>query len=133
MVDQSQDFPNTLIVDIDGTLCPIKPSGESYENLAPHEAMVERLRNYQKKGYTILLYTSRNMRTHRNNVGRINKHTAPILLSWLEKWSIPYDEILFGKPWPGKKGFYIDDRTVRPNEFLNMTEEEIQKLLGQSD
>lgn len=133
MVDQTPDFPNTLIVDIDGTLCPIKPSGESYENLVPDEAVVEKLRNYQKKGYTILLYTSRNMRTHRNNVGRINKHTAPVLLAWLEKWSIPYDEILFGKPWPGKKGFYVDDRTVRPNEFLNMTEEEIQKLLGQAE
>jgi capsule biosynthesis phosphatase len=52
------------------------------------------------------------------------------LLEWLAKWNVPYDEILFGKPWPGRKGFYIDDRTVRPDEFLSLTETEIHRRLG---
>jgi capsule biosynthesis phosphatase len=121
----------TLVVDIDGTLCGIRTADQSYADLIPNTAMLDRLREYQTKGYRILLYTSRNMNTYKNNVGLINKHTAPVLLEWLAKWDVPYDEILFGKPWPRKKGFYIDDRTVRPDEFLSMTEEEIQKMLGQ--
>ncbi|RBL65200.1 capsular biosynthesis protein, partial [Pseudomonas sp. MWU13-2625] len=71
------------------------------------------------------------MNTYKSNLGLINKHTVPVLLEWLAKWEVPYDEILFGKPWPRKKGFYIDDRAVRPDEFLNMTEDEIQTMLGQ--
>ena len=49
-------------------------------------------------------------------------------MDWLDKWDIPYDEILFGKPWPGKKGFYVDDRTIRPNEFLEYDVEELEKI-----
>lgn len=127
----SEEIDGTLIVDIDGTLCDIKASGQNYADLIPKQAMIRKLREYQKKGYRILLFTSRNMNTFKNNVGQINKHTAPVLLEWLSKWDIPYDEILFGKPWPRKRGFYIDDRTVRPDEFLRMDEEEIQHMLGQ--
>ncbi len=119
-----------LVVDIDGTLCDIKTPQQSYAELVPRAAMVERLREYQQRGYRILLYTSRNMRTHHHNLGLINKHTAPVLLEWLARWDIPYDELLFGKPWPRNKGFYIDDRAVRPDEFLRLSEAEIHQLLG---
>lgn len=131
MNEELEVVDGTLVVDIDGTLCGIRPAQQSYADLIPSAPMLDRLREYQTKGYRILLYTSRNMNTYKNNVGLINKHTAPMLLDWLAKWDVPYDEILFGKPWPRKKGFYIDDRTVRPDEFLSMSEEEIQKMLGQ--
>lgn len=118
-----------LIVDIDGTLCPIKKPEQTYAELVPHMPVVEKLRQYNALGYEILLYTSRNMRTYENNVGRINKNTAPVLFTWLEKWDIPYDEILFGKPWPMARGFYVDDRAIRPSEFLSLDEEGINALL----
>lgn len=121
----------TLVVDIDGTLCAIKTANQSYAELEPRHAIIDRLREYQARGYHILLFTSRNMKTYNNSLGLINKHTAPVLLEWLAKWDVPYDEILFGKPWPRSKGFYIDDRAVRPDEFLSMSEEDIQKLLRQ--
>lgn len=126
-----EEKEGTLVVDIDGTLCDIKTPNQSYAELAPKAAIIDKLREYQAKGYRILLFTSRNMKTYNNNLGLINKHTAPVLLEWLAKWDVPYDEILFGKPWPRNKGFYIDDRAVRPDEFLRMSEEEIQQLLGQ--
>lgn len=130
MLRATEDVIGTLVVDLDGTLCDIKRPDQSYADLVPHQAMVDKLGEYQRRGYTILLFTSRNMKTHGNNIGLINKHTAPILLEWLAKWNVPYDEILFGKPWPGRKGFYIDDRTVRPDEFLSLTETEIHRRLG---
>ena len=108
----------SLIVDIDGTLCPIKASGDTYESLVPYSDIIESLREYQAEGFRIVLYTARNMRTHDGNLGLINKFTAPVLLKWLDHWQVPYDEILFGKPWPGSDGFYLDDRSVRPGEFL---------------
>ncbi|GGY55036.1 capsular biosynthesis protein [Pseudoduganella albidiflava] len=119
-----------LVVDIDGTLCDIKTADQSYADLVPRADMLAKLREYQQRGYRIMLYTSRNMKTHNHNLGLINKHTAPVLLDWLARWDVPYDEILFGKPWPRTKGFYIDDRAVRPDEFLRLSEQEIHQLLG---
>lgn len=133
MDDQPEDGDYMLVVDIDGTLCELKKEGQSYIDLKPREGMVEKLREYHANGYRILLYTSRNMRTYEGNLGLINRHTAPVLLDWLEKWNIPFDEILFGKPWPRCKGFYVDDRSVRPDEFIELSEQEIQKMLGQDD
>lgn len=126
-----ENIEGTLVVDIDGTLCEIRAEGQSYAEVMPHQPMIDKLREYQEKGYRILLFTSRNMKTYNNNLGLINKHTVPVLLEWLAKWNVPCDEILFGKPWPRKKGFYIDDRAVRPDEFLRMSEDEIHRLLGQ--
>ena len=111
----------TFIFDIDGTLCPIKKKDEKYEDLIPYKEMVDRIREYKEQGAKIILYTSRNMNTYKGNIGLINANTAKIVLEWLEKWDIPYDEIIYGKPWPGHNGYYVDDRTVRPDEFLKRT------------
>lgn len=121
-----------LIFDIDGTLCPMKEKEEQYGELIPDKKMLEKLKYYKEQGAKIVLFTSRNMNSYQGNIGIINKNTAKILLEWLEKWEIPYDEILYGKPWPGEKGFYIDDRSVRPDEFLKYTLEELEKICQKS-
>lgn len=118
----------TFIFDIDGTLCPIKGTEEKYEDLIPYKNMIERIKYYKENGAKIILFTSRNMNSYNGNIGKINKNTAKILLNWLDKWEIPYDEIIYGKPWPGHKGFYVDDRTIRPNEFLNKDIKELDEI-----
>ena len=69
------------------------------------------------------------MRTYGGNVGMINANTADFTMSWLKKHNIPYDEIHYGKPWQGKGGFYVDDNTIRPDEFLSLAYDKIQELL----
>ena len=122
----------SFVFDIDGTLCPIKKNEEKYEDIIPYKTMVDKLRYYKENGARIVLFTSRNMNSYNGNIGVINKKTAKILLDWLDKWEIPYDEIIYGKPWPGHKGFYVDDRTVRPDEFLNYTVEELDAICRRS-
>ena len=122
----------SFILDVDGTLCPIKKPDERYEDLVPYENMLEKLRFYKERGAKIVLFTSRNMNSYNGNIGLINKNTARILQEWLDKWDIPYDEIIYGKPWPGKKGFYIDDRTVRPDEFLNLDVDKLEDICKNS-
>ena len=51
------------------------------------------------------------------------------LLAWLDRHAIPYDELHLGKPWPGVGGFYVDDKTVRPAEFLAMSYEEVLRVI----
>ncbi|EBU3698818.1 capsular biosynthesis protein, partial [Salmonella enterica] len=47
----------------------------------------------------------------------------------LEVNDIPYDEIYVGKPWCGYEGFYVDDKAIRPSEFINYTYDEIVNIL----
>lgn len=118
----------TFIFDVDGTLCPIKGTEQTYEELIPYADMVDKLRECKAQGAKIVLFTSRNMRTYEGNLGKINRFTAPVMMAWLEKWDIPYDEIIFGKPWPGGSGYYVDDRAVRPAEFLRYAPEQLAKV-----
>jgi capsule biosynthesis phosphatase len=120
----------TIVMDIDGTLCPIKKSGEEYIDLVPYKKVVDRLCEYRQNGAYIILYTSRNMKTYEKNIGLINANTAKVLLNWLDKWNIPYDEIVYGKPWAGENGFYVDDRAIRPDEFLEYTELELGRRMN---
>lgn len=118
-----------LVVDIDGTLCPIKQTGQDYTHLLPEPAMVARLRDMHGAGWRIILSSSRGMRTYDGNAGEIVRNVTPVLLDWLAAHDIPYDELWMAKPWPGHEGFYIDDRTVRPREFLENDLDGINALL----
>ena len=122
----------TLIFDVDGTLCHIKRKDEEYADLIPDKEMIKKLKMYKKEGAKIVLFSSRNMKTYNGNLGLINANTAVIMQNWLKKWKIPYDEILFGKPWPGHRGLYIDDRSVRPDEFLKYSFDELEEICKNS-
>lgn len=115
----------TYIFDLDGTICPIKKKDEKYEDLVPFMEIVNKMRELKAQGFNILIFTSRNMKTYDGNLGLINANTAKIIIQWLDKWEIPYDEIIYGKPWPGERGFYVDDRAIRPRELLENTIEEL--------
>ena len=69
------------------------------------------------KGTYIILYTSRNVRTFKGNIGLINKHTNVVLAEWLKNNNIPYDEIYFNKPWGFGDLNYIDDKFLSIEEF----------------
>lgn len=122
----------SFIFDIDGTICPIKGKDEEYKDLVPYKEIVDKIRYYHDNGAKIILFTSRNMNSYKGNLGLINKNTAPILNEWLKKWDIPYDEIIYGKPWPGHKGFYVDDRTIRPDEFMNCDVDKLDDICKSS-
>jgi capsule biosynthesis phosphatase len=122
----------TFVFDIDGTICPIKKKDEQYIDLVPYKDIVDRIREYKVGGARIVLFTSRNMNSYNGNLGMINAHTAKVMLEWLDKWDIPYDEIIYGKPWPGHRGFYVDDRSIRPDEFLKYSEDELNEICRKS-
>lgn len=115
-----------LIVDLDGTLTQANTS--DYKSVLPRIEVILQLRKYKELGFDIVIATARNMRTYDGNIGKINVHTLPIITEWLDLHNIPYDEIIVGKPWCGHEGFYIDDRAVRPSEFVNLSFEEINLL-----
>jgi capsule biosynthesis phosphatase len=125
-----------LIVDLDHTICvPDEGSDQSYDvsqkykSAKPITAVVEKLKEYQQLGFSISIHTSRNMRTYNGDRDKIIEFTLPIILSWLDEHQVPFDEVIVAKPWCGLEGFYIDDRAIRPREFVSNTVAEIERLI----
>ena len=116
-----------LIFDLDNT---ISFKDKNYEDAKVNTALVKKMREYKNAGFEIVISTSRNMRTYENNTGKINKHTLPKIIEWLEKNEIEFDEIYVGKVWCGFEGFYIDDRAIRPSEFIDLSYSEILDKLN---
>jgi capsule biosynthesis phosphatase len=116
-----------LILDLDHTIS-ITENGD-YQNSKNVQAIIDKIHYYKKAGFKIVIYSSRNMRTYENNIGKINKHTLPTIVKWLDLNNVPYDELYVGKPWCGFDGFYVDDKSIRPSEFANLSYEEIKNLL----
>jgi capsule biosynthesis phosphatase len=120
-----------IVMDVDGTLCVKRRPDESYADVRPREDVLAALREYRKRGFYIILATSRNMNSYDGNVGLITANTAKTLLAWLDRHEVPYDELHVGKPWAGKGGFYVDDKAIRPSEFLALSYAEVIALVGE--
>ena len=120
----------TIVIDLDGTLCRSVPGGD-YRGAEPILPVIERLRDYKAKGFTVAIHTARNMRSLGGKVGRINAVTLPIILEWLDRHDVPYDEVHVGKPWCEEGGFYVCDKTIRPDEFAGRSYEEVLRMIGE--
>lgn len=120
----------TIVIDLDGTLCWSEP-GMDYESAEPRHDVIARLREYRAAGFEIAIHTARNMRSLGKDVGRITAVTVPVILAWLEDHDVPFDELHVGKPWPGREGFYVDDRSIRPSEFVALAPDEVARLLSE--
>lgn len=116
-----------IIIDLDGTIT--NADTKDYENVGVRKDVVDKLKEYKKNGFNITINTARNMRTYNGEVGKINIHTLPKIIIWLDENEIPYDNVIVGKPWCGFDGFYVDDKAIRPSEFARLSYDEIAKLL----
>lgn len=117
-----------LIIDLDGTLTI--DDDLPYIDKRPNLPLIERLREYKTQGFSIVIFTSRAMRSYNGDIEQIRANALPTILSWLKKHSVPFDEVIIGKAWCGFSGFYVDDRAIRPSEFVNLSPNEISELLA---
>ena len=117
-----------IVIDLDDTLT-IGEIGVAYSSHMPRLEVVAKLREYQEMRFEIVIHTARNMRTFSGRIGKINVQTLPVILAWLQEHNIPFDEVIVGKPWCGEGGFYVDDKSIRPDEFTNLSYQQIEKLL----
>ncbi len=97
--------------DIDNTLLIRAADDTDYTNVSPVHHVIRYLQNLHEQGHTIILYTARRMRTHRGNIGAVIQDIAQTTIESLSRHKIPYDELVFGKPYAH---VYIDDLAVNP-------------------
>jgi capsule biosynthesis phosphatase len=109
-------------IDLDGTICFTRKEGQSYSDVEPIPGAIPFLKNLKSQGHYIIIHTARNMVTYQDSLGKIIANQAPVVIEWLKKYEIPYDELLFGKPYAD---YYIDDKSV---EFTDW--EEVRKKIN---
>jgi capsule biosynthesis phosphatase len=117
-----------LIVDVDGTLAQAD-AGLPYDQRRPCRDVIARVNDLHSRGVQIVIYSARNMRTYKGNMGLINLHTLPVLVAWLQCHGVRYHEIHMGKPWCGTDGLYVRSNGIRPDQFVSRTLEDIEAIL----
>jgi capsule biosynthesis phosphatase len=99
-----------ICIDLDGVIAKLKQEGQTYADVEPVEGAVERLRALKQAGHYLILLTARHMKTCGGNPGLVTARVGKITMDWLDRHSVPYDEIHFSKPWAD---VYIDDNALR--------------------
>ena len=107
----------TFVFDLDGTICVEKPKGtpkEEYSNVKPNDEIINHMKILHELGHYIIIHTARHMKTMNNDVKKVENAVGDITKQWLNKYDVPYDELIFGKPLGT---YYIDDRSVLIDDF----------------
>lgn len=124
-------MPKTICIDLDGVISELRLPGQDYAELLPVPGAVEKIRTLKEMGHRIVIFTARHMKTTGGNIGAAVARKGFVTLEWLERHSIPYDEIHFGKP---HAHLYLDDNALRftswgdidPNNLPLSHEERLQ-------
>jgi capsule biosynthesis phosphatase len=112
-----------ICVDLDGTICENISPGVSYKDVLPLPGAVDTLEELKQRGYYIVIFTARNMRACDNNIGRIMARQGKIVIDWLDKYGVPYDELRFGKP---HVDYFIDDKGIKFTNWDNVKQQLLQ-------
>ena len=91
-------------IDLDNTLC--ETNGTRYEESVPIWERIEKVRQLKDQGHHITIWTGRGC------VSKIDYRE--LTEQQLNKWNVPYDELLIGKP---DYDCYIDDKSHHVDHF----------------
>jgi len=110
----------TIVFDMDDTICfpnhEAKSTYEKYGMARANREVIDGMNSLKINGYHITIYSARRMLTHKGDINKIIADVQDITIKWLEENNVPYDEIVFGKPYSST--YYVDDKAMRPDEFL---------------
>jgi capsule biosynthesis phosphatase len=95
-----------IMLDLDGVICEIRKEGQDYDQVRVNEGAIEKIKELKAAGHYIILQTARHMKTCKGDQGQVVAKIGKKTLDWLERNTILYDEIYFGKP---HAEVYIDD------------------------
>ena len=89
---------------------------------------IERIRSLKSEDHTIILFTARGMKTFNGDIKKIKKEHEDRLLNWLKTNDVPYDSIIFGKPW-GPNPVYVDNRNLSLHAFATSSPEFFENII----
>jgi len=95
-----------IVFDLDGVICELKKPSESYSEVNPKKGVIEKMKSLRDDGHYLIIHTGRHMKTCGGDITSVIEKIGKITEDWLKKWDVPYDELVFGKPYAD---LYIDD------------------------
>lgn len=122
---------HTFIIDVDDTILttPLNEDGQyEYDKSTLISPSVERIRSLKEEGHTIILFTARGMRTFNGDVKKIKKEHQERLIKWLSDNEVPYDSLVFGKPW-GDNPIYVDNRNLSLHSFVTSNPDFFENII----
>ena len=102
----------SFVFDIDDTICNNK--NRDYINAEPIKEVINKINYLHKNVATIRLYTSRGMVSCNGDINKIIAKNKDILLNWLYRHNVKFDELIFGKPLGD---LYVDDKAMNVEDF----------------
>lgn len=107
----------TVVLDLDGTLTVDVP-GVAYGQKPVAGAVVEAAARARAAGFRVVVHTARGMRSKNGDLARLEAEVRPEAEAWLNWAGVGREALMLGKPWCGPGGFYVDDRALRPEDFV---------------
>lgn len=107
---------NKLVIDLDNTIT-IDNKSLSYPDKKLNDKVKASILE-SKKNFDITILTARNMKSLKGDLNKIHEITKPIAIKWLSQNEVPFDDIIFGKPYCGEDGHYVDDKNISIEEFI---------------
>ncbi len=102
-----------IVFDLDHTICipnlEFSDTFRRYTLAQPIKKMITNLQKLHKKGFYIIIYTSRGMLSCKDNVHAAYQKNLSITQTWLQENNVPYNELIFGKPFAD---YYVDDKSL---------------------
>lgn len=106
------------VFDLDRTICipqDFDDTARRYGEAEPIIEMIKFIQDLHRYGHRVIIHTARRMLTHKGNLLMIEQDVGEVTRQWLKEHNVPYDELIFGKPYGD---FYIDDKAIDANELL---------------
>jgi mannose-6-phosphate isomerase-like protein (cupin superfamily) len=103
-------------IDLDNTLC--KTQNGDYENSVPISERIEEVKRLYDAGHYVVIWTARGSKS--------GVDWRELTLKQLDQWSVPYHELLMGKP---DYDIYVDDKSFNVNHVWPLAETNNKKSL----
>ena len=100
-----------ICFDLDNTLVTPPYILRDYSTVKPIQKMIDLAKKLKNEGHIIIIHTARKMLSHSHNTGAAIANIAKLTIETLDNFEIPYDELIFGKPYAE---IYIDDKAFNP-------------------
>jgi capsule biosynthesis phosphatase len=98
-----------IVVDLDGTICSLRKDNQDYDDVELLPGAIQKLHDLKQAGHYIIIHTARHMKTCNGIVEEVEKRIGDKTHQWLKKHNVPFDELIFGKPYGH---LYIDDLSL---------------------
>lgn len=109
--DRLQKRTLTFVFDLDNTIVTYPTEYKDYRTVEPYPPIVEWMRHLHREGHRIIIHTARKMVSCGGDVEEVKRQVGDITIESLRRFDIPYDELIFGKPYGD---VYIDDKAYNP-------------------